>query len=398
MDDLTNGIKEAQEQCVRLPRQVSTPGNIHRAHSVKPNMIKTDSQLSIQQKKAQTCASPPMEEVDGERLAREQFAREQFTSMSSLGSTNEHRDSDVNSLSESMNSSSVFSCSVTSLPVASGVRHSYHPASISDYLEGHLSPTPIPELPESPSIPRSVTPHFYATYSPRARSRSNSSFSSVITHSPRHLLYSQASPSQLSLSRGSASHPGLLSPPEDPRPRSGTFSIFASPRLALKVTRSSQDVRGRSSSPAHKKKNLPPKLSHSPKDQQLSYFRKNSLTDDSSFKESRLSITDDECELRGSSDNLSEGSSATENDTPTKTSARVLRRSSLTGQIEHVTNLRTQVRRNSSFNASAVEKLKHMSQRSLSIDQATASYSENTSTSSRKSSKVVFLESKETTV
>ena len=406
-----NGIKDAHEQCARMPRGVvvSTPGSIRRARSMearKPHMIKLDSQLSMQKK----LPGPPLvEDVDGERVASTQFVREPFASVSSLSSSLEQRDSDINSLS---NSSSVFSFSVTSLPGSGITRRPYRPASVSDFLDGRLSPTPIPELPESPnhSHSRSMSPQFFATYNPRVRSRSSFTSSPLNLRSQKHeQAHSQPSPTHFSYARG------LLSTPEDIRPRSGSLSLLASPQLSLKNTRSSQDIRSRPSpSPAHKRKSPAPELRHAHKDQQLSYFRKNSLTDvDSSYKESQLSITDDECELKGSIDNLSQGSCTTpEHDAvlSTKTSARVLRRSSLTGQIEHVANLKTQVRRNS-VNTSPVEKLKHRTVKehhSLSINQGnqnTARHASkkrsdlaNTFTSSRRSSKVIFLDSKETTV
>jgi hypothetical protein len=405
MEDLMNGIKDAHEQCARMPRgvTVSTPGSIRRARSMearKPHMIKLDSQLSMQKR----MGVPPLEEdVDGERMASKQFAREPSASMSSLSSSLEHRDSDINSLSTSP---SVFSFSVTSFPATSTSRRPYRPASVSDFLDGRLSPTPIPELPESPNHSRSMSPQFFATYHPRIRSRSSFTSSPLNLRSEKHeQAHSQPSPSHFSYTRG------LLSTPEDIRPRSGSLSLLASPQLSLK-TRSSQDIRSRPSpSPAHKRKSPAPELRHAPKDQQLSYFRKNSLTDVDS---SCLSITDDECELKGSSDNLSQNSSSTpEHDAllSTKTGARVLRRSSLTGQIEHVANLKMQVRRNS-FNTSPIDKFKHgavKEHHSLSINQkgiqntrrhANKKTSDlaNTSTSSRKSSKVVFLDSKETTV
>lgn len=383
MEDLTNGIKEARQLSARWPKPApisSTPGNIRRARSVesqKTYFIKTDSQQNMH-----TLSPPSLEEVD-EGIS-EQFARRQLASVSSLNSSQ-----DGYSLSESMNSTSVFSSSVTSLPVASNpLRSHYRPRSVSDFLEEHISPTPIPELPESPSPVRSVTPSFFATYSPRVRPRTNSNFSPINLHSPRH-RYSQASPSLLS---GSTRYPGLLSP-EDPRPRSGSLSILASPRLAIKINKSTQDVHSRSNtSPPHKKKSPGREIKHAPKDQQLSYFRKNSLTDDSSFKESRLSLTDDEHELKGSSDNLYENSSEQDAHAP-KSNGRVLRRSSLTGQIEHVTNLKSQVRRNSSFVTSTVEKLPS----SKSTKRYSQNKKSNIATNTQKS-KPVFLNSKETTV
>ena len=410
MEDLTNGIKEVQELSACMPMQIiitSTPGNVRRAHSVearKPHIIKTDSQQSLLKKTPQTYSSHRQDEVvDGNESVSQHYARERFTSMSSIGS-------DVNS-ADSMNSPSVFSYS-SSLPkhsFSSAMREqSYRSASVSDYMEGHLSPTPIPELPESPQHSRPVTPRqVFVTHSPMARPRSNTSYSPVSVRPPKHHPPPQPSPSHLSLT------PSLLSPTGNSRSRSGSFSLLASPRLALKATRSSQDVRGRSgSSPAPKRKSPPtPKIRHTPKDQRLSYFR-NSLTDihkEASLKDSQLSInTDDECELKGSSGTLSEFSGATADQdvvsATAKSSARILRRSSLTGQIEHVTNLRTQVHRNSSFNSSSpVEKLKHTSvkeQHSLSINQRHNSTSDkrgDLSTSSN-SNRVVFLDSKETTV
>lgn len=384
MEDLTNGIKEARQLSARIRKPApisSSPGNIRRARSVeaqKTYFIKTDSQYNMY-----TLSPPSLEEVD-EGIS-EHFARRQLASVSSLGSSQ-----DGHCLSESMNSNSVFSSSVTSLPVVSNpLRSHYRPRSVSDFLEEHISPTPIPELPESPSSVRSVTPSFFATYSPRVRPRTNSTFSPINLHSPRH-RYSQASP----FPSGSTRYPGLLSP-EDPRPRSGSLSILASPRLAIKVSMSSQEVHSRpNTSPPHKKKSPGREIKHAPKDQQLSYFRKNSLTDDSSFKESRLSITDDECELKGSSDNLSQNSSTAEHDAhAAKSSGRVLRRSSLTGQIESVTNLKSQVRRNSSFVTSTVEK--------LPSSKNTKRYSQNKKSNiaaNTQKSKLVFLNSKETTV
>ena len=383
MEDLTNGIKEARQLSARMQKPApisSTPGNIRRARSVESQklyFIKTDSQHNMH-----TLSPPSLEEVD-EGIS-EQFARRQLASVSSLNSSQ-----DGFSLSESMNSTSVFSSSVTSLPVSSNpLRSHYRPRSVSDFLEEHISPTPIPELPESPSSVRSVTPSFFATYSPRVRPRTNSTFSPITLHSPRH-RYSQASPSLLS---GSTRYPGLLSP-EDPRPRSGSLSILASPRLAIKINRPTQEVHSRSNtSPPNKKKSPGREIKHAPKDQQLSYFRKNSLTDDISFKESRLSITDDECELKGSSDNLYENSSETDAHAP-KSNGRVLRRSSLTGQIEHVTNLKSQVRRNSSFVTSTVE--------TLPPSKNTKRYSQNKKSNiatNTQKSKLVFLNSKETTV
>ena len=179
---------------------------------------------------------------------------------------------------------------------------------------------------------------------------------------------------------------------------------LASPRLALKATLSSQDLRNRSnSSPAPKKRSPGSKLKHNKKDQQLSYFRKNSFTDlETSLKGSQTSIaTDDECELKGSTDNVAASSGDQESPTWTasgRASARVLRRSSLTGQIEHVTNSRAQVRRNNSFNTSAitsVEGFKHAAVRerhSVSVQQPRKSL---TPTAPRR---VVYLRSKETTV
>ena len=404
MEDLTNGIKEA---CAQIPNQVilSQPGSIRRAHSVesrRPNMIRTGSQHHIQKQFSETNVNPPLEEVDGEGLGSEQFV-----SMSSFGSSTEHRDSDVNSLSGSMNCSSVFSASVSSLPAASvGRRYptkSNRASSVSDYMDGHTSPTPIPELPESPGLSRPTTPHYYPTYSPRTRHRSNSSASPHSTfHSPKHSSSAQASPSHLPLVRTSTSTPRLLSPPE-------SWSLSTSPRLTPKAARSSTDFRGRSSSsPIQKKKSSNHDIRQTPKDHQLSYFRKDSLTDDSGFKECALLVTDDESELRGSCDTLSEGSSPAEHDTPTKSSAFILRRSSLTGQIEHVTSLKTQVQRNSSLNMAAIDKLKKAPLkecRSLSVGQGRMKTDNtlqasvtNTSTTSRKSSKVILLESKETTV
>ena len=188
--------------------------------------------------------------------------------------------------------------------------------------------------------------------------------------------------------------------------------MLASPRLALKATLSSSDLRTRSnSSPAPPKRKSPSssKLRHKKKDQQLSYFRKNSFTDlESSLKGSQTSIADeDECELKGSRDNVAGlgggGGGFGEQPSPTgsagRPSARILRRSSLTGQIEHVANsARAQVRRNNSFNASAitsVDGFKHAAvkgQRSLLVNKPRYSL---TPTAPRR---VVFLKSKETTV
>lgn len=386
MDDLTNGIKEALELATCLPRRIiitSTPGSIRRAHSMdtrKTYMIKSDSAHSLQKR-----VPPPLDEVDG--MTSRQFSRERFTSLSSVGSSNEQ--SDVNSLSESTNSSSIFSSSVPT----SGFPHRYNrTGSASDYLEGFLSPTPIPELPESPGLPRS--PHYtFPTHSPLLpRPRANTTLTGVKPHSPRHLHVSTQAPPPSNLAQS------LLSPSEKSRPRSGSFSLLSSPRFSLKSTKPSQDVRDRSSSsPSHKRKSPGPKLRHAHKDQRLSYFRKNSLTDidQSSLKDSQLSINtdDDECELRGSNENLSQLSSGTaDQDTvPAKKNSRILRRSSLTGQIEHVSNLRSQVRRNSSFNNTlCVDKSKYTSvkeRRSFSRDKKEDS-----------SQRVVFLDSKETTV
>ena len=390
MDDLTNGIKEALDLSACLPKRIivtSTPGSIRRAHSMesrKTYMIKSDSQHSLQKR-----VPPTLDEVDG--TANRQFTRERFTSMSSVGSSNEQ--SDLNSLSGSVNSSSVFS----SAPLSGFPHRANRTASASDYLEGFLSPTPIPELPESPSLPRSASPYFFTTHSPLTRPRSNTTFTGAKLqsprqlHSPRHLhTSSQAAPSNLAQI--------LLSPSErSPRPRSGSFSLLSSPRFSLKSTKSSQDLCDRSnSSPSHKRKSPGPKLRHAHKDQRLSYFRKNSLTDieGAGLKDSQLSInTDDECELRGSSENLSQLSSGTtEQDTaPAKKNACILRRSSLTGQIEHVTNLKAQVRRNSSFNNTlCVDKSKHVSVKER--------HSLTTAKKNGSPRKVVFLDSKETTV
>ena len=413
MEDLTNGIREAQGLSARVPRFIitsSTPGIIRRAHSVeshRPNIIKTDSQLSLQWKanaEAQMQASPPIDEVDGEDMDNKQFVREKFKSTSSLGSL---KDGDATSPSDSVLSSST--------SASTSHRFRFHSALVSD---DNFTPTPIPELPESPTILRPISPHFYATYSPRARPRaaSSSTPSPFKLHmSPNHQrMYSQPAPSQLSFAHT------LLSPPENSQTRSNSLSLLASPRLALKATLSSQDLRNRSnSSPAAKKRSPPSssKLRQSKhKDQRLSYFRKNSFTDlESSLKGSQLSITDDECELiKGSIDNLSQLSSSNtiEHDvsghkTPPTTSARILRRSSLTGQIEHVTNPKMSIRRNSSFNTSpSMERAKRASiweRRTLSINRGTNPRSANkttntTPTANSSCARVVYLDSKETTV
>lgn len=401
MEDLSNGIKEVRVQCGRMPF-ISQPGCIRRVHSVEtrgPYSIKTHHRR--QASKNETY-SPTLEEVEGE----EEAVDGQYSSAFSLSSSVEHRESDMTSLSDSMGSS-LFS-SVSSLPVSSMSRkdsnqnmrvpsiRTQRPSSVSELLERNFSPTPIPELPESPGLSRSNTPTFFATYSPRLRPRSNSSISSfnnIYHRSPSKL---RSSPN-LASSEQSLLRPGFRGSPRSPSLR--------------KAVKSAIDMRNGSStsSPSHKKKN--PEIQQSQKDKQLSYFRRNSLTDNS-FKESTLSVTDDECELKGSADTLSQGSSPTDNDAPTKGNGKslILRRSSLTGQIEHVTNLRAQVRRNSSFNA-PVETTNvpfhgrwsmACSQGSIKgISKAVASRqsssTSNVATNSRKS-RVIILESRETTV
>ena len=400
MEDLANGIKEVRVQCGRMPF-TSQPGFIRRVRSVEhrgPYMIKPHHRR--QASKNETY-SPTLEEVEGE----EDAVDGQYSSVLSLSSSVEHRESDVTSLSDSMGSS-LFS-SVSSLPVSGTFRkdsnqnmrvpsiRTQRPSSVSELLERNFSPTPIPELPESPSSSRPNTPMFFATYSPRLRPRCNSSFSSfgsVYHRSPK--LHSAPS---LAISEQSLLRPGSRGSPRSPSLR--------------KAVKSAIDMRNGSStsSLSHKKRN--PEIQQSPKDKQLSYFRRNSLTDNS-FKESTLSVTDDECELKGSADTLSQGSSPTDNDAPTKGNGKslILRRSSLTGQIEHVTNLRAQVRRNSSFNAPVeTVNVPFHGRWSMSCSQGSikgvgktvvsrqSSSTSNAATSFRKS-RVILLESRETTV
>ena len=413
MEDLVNGIKEVSEQSANFPRRIvitsSTPGSIRRVQSMegrKKNMVKRDSERSLGKLKSSAYhrqMSGP-DEVDGEGWPN----RQRFASVSSTGSS---REGDVASLSDSLNSSRV-----SSSTASSSIRRLQLPP-ISDYMDGHPSPTPIPELPESPSISRSATPRLFIPHSPLHRPRSTSSTTppsaNKLDSSPKHQrMYSQPSPIHPSLAQS------LLSPTatsggggSTSRPRSGSFSMLASPKLALKATLSSQDLRNRAySSPVPSKKRSSPgsKLKHHKKDQQLSYFRKNSFTDlESSLKGSQTSIaTDEECELKGSRDNMADfGASSGDQESPTlppgsnRGTPRILRRSSLTGQIEHVANLRTQLRRNNSFNTSAVTSAsgaKHhfgvKEQRSLSVQEPRKSL---TPTAPRR---VVYLRSKETTV
>lgn len=400
MEDLTNGIKEVRVQCGRMPF-LSQPGSIRRVHSVETRGPYLTKVRHRRQASKNERYSPTLEEVEGE----EEVVDGQYSSAFSLSSSMEHRESDATSLSDSMGSS-LFS-SVSSLPMSGLSRkdsnqnmripsiRTQRPSSVSELLERNLSPTPIPELPESPTLSRSNTPMFFATYSPRARPRSNTSFSSF-----RNIYH--RSPSKL------RSVPSLASS-EQSLLHSGSRASPRSPSLR-KAVKSATDMRGGSStsSPSHKKRN--PEIQQSHKDRQLSYFRRNSLTDDS-FKESALSATDDECELKGSADTLSQGSIATDNDAPTKGNGKslILRRSSLTGQIEHVTNLRAQVRRNSSFNTPAETKnvpfhgrwSMACSQGSIKgISRTVARQSSSTSNvaSSSRKSRVILLESKETTV
>ena len=416
MEDLVNGIKEAREVSAHVPKSIvitsSTPTMIRRAHSMdtrKKNVVKTDSEQSLAKYKSvyfqqQMSTSPPLDEVDSEGW----IGHQRFASVSSVSSTASYRrDSDVTSVTDSISSS----------------RRSLRPPSLSEYMDDYLSPTPIPELPESPSTTRSVTPVYLCPSSPRPRHRANSS--TLSTPPPPNFSLSASSPSHARMqSQPSPAHSSsllaqtLISGQAAARPRSGSLSILSSPRLALKASLSNSDLRSRSSaSPATARKKSPgSKLKQHKKDQRLSYFRKNSFEDlESSLKGSQgsqasISIDEDDdgCMLKGSRDDLvklGEGGSEDPQESPTGSvgstgRSRILRRSSLTGQIEHVTNLRAQVRRNSSFNTSPVppiETLKHAPlgpQRSLSVCGKNTRHSL-TPTALRK---VVFLKSKETTV
>ena len=417
MEDLVNGIKEVREQSAHMPKRIiitgSTPGSIRRVHSMdcrKKHAARTDSEQSLLKYKSgayyhtQLSTSPPLEEVDGESWPYHQ----RFASVSSISSSGGvYRDSDVASLNDSMNSS-LYSGSTA---------HSLHPPSVMGYMDERPGPTPIPELPESPSVSRPITPHVHV-HSPIHRPRSSSSTTPPsalrISSSPRHQrMHSQPSPTH----PHTPSHP-LLSPsgmstgsitPTMTRARSGSFSMLASPRLALKSTLSSSDLRARStSSPAPLKKKSPSsKLRHNKKDQRLSYFRKNSFTDlESSLKGSQTSILDDDdgCELKGSRDNVADFSRGGfgEQDSPTGTTgrpnARILRRSSLTGQIEHVASLRAQVRRNNSFNASSVTSVEGSKHPALKQQHSLCSRDPRYSLTPTPPRRIVYLKSKETTV
>ena len=414
MEELMNGVKDARQLCARMPAPLSRPGVIRRARSVesqRQNLLRTHSQQPMMRKQfsdTTTCASPPLEEVDGEELEGEQHA-----SASSLSSQEaEHKDNHVRSLSDSAGSP-LFS-SVSSLPVSGAtyrlISHPgpfRRPASVSDFLDRHDSPTPIPELPEPPAHHRASTPHVCATYSPikvhhRYSFRTRSSY---VGPSPA-LSPLRGSPSKQSSSPGffslsdSNGHSWSSSSPQFTTTRVSKFNL--NPR------NHSQSSPPPSSANKNKKKGSPV-LSQSDKDQELSYFRKNSLIHDNSFREGLVSFADDECELKGSGDNLSQvgSGSGSEYLTPTKTSSSsvILRRSSLTGQIEHVSHQKTQARRNSSYNtylhSTDVGRLKET--RMLSSSQgnlknmAVAQVSNKAKNSKRKS-KIIILNSKETTV
>ena len=417
MEDLVNGIKEVQEQSAHMPKHIiitsSTPGSVRRVHSMdsrKKQMVKTDSEQSLMKYKSGAyyhtqLSGPPLDEVDGESWPNHQ----RYASESSVGSSGVfYRDSDVASLAES----------VTSSLVSSSAHNSLHLPCRLEYMDDRPIPTPIPELPESPSVSRSVTPLIHVAGSPLRRPRSSSSTTAPSTlkfvSSPvRHQrMNSQPSPpsSAHALLSPSGLSAGSLTPTiATTRPRSGSFSVLASPHLALKSTLSSSDLRTRSSSsPAPLKKKSPgSKLRHNKKDQQLSYFRKNSFTDlESSLKGSQTSIADDYdgCDMKGSRDNVAEfsrrvsGEQESPPGMPGRANAQILRRSSLTGQIEHVTNLRAQVRRNNSFNASSVVSVEGSNHPALKQQHSLCARHPRISLTPTPPRRIVYLKSKETTV
>ena len=410
MEDLVNGIKETQQLSVHMPKCIiitsSTPRNIRRVQSMESH--KKDLEQNLMKYKSgayyntQMSSSPPLEEIDGETWPNHQH----YASDSSVGSPTYYRDSDVGSLTESL-TSSVFSSTVS---------NSYlHPPSRIEYMDDRPIPTPIPELPESPSVSRPVTPLVSGGvarspfHRPRSSSSTNPPSALKFSSSPRHQqMNSQPSPpsSAHTLLSPSGLSAGSLTPT---RRRSGSFSVLASPHLALKATLSSSDLRARScSSPAPLKKKSPgSKLRHNKKDQQLSYFRKNSFTDlESSLKGSQTSIADndDGCELKGSRENMvkfSRGLSG-EQESPLGTAGRpntrILRRSSLTGQIEHVSGLRAQVRRNNSFNTSSIASVEGSNHRTLKQQRSMCARDPRLPLTPTPPRRIVYLKSKETTV
>ena len=322
MDDLINGIREARQQCHNQRRRRSsgrilTPGSLRRMSSA--GVVSNNNVES--------------------RLAKQPVSPE---SPKSIG----HDVPDTPRLTDNI-SNSIISTSVTSQESIEDSPVFAHKGSLSDSLNSSISTRSLPAYRSkrsqstSSSVKDRVSSDSFSEYS-RSLSLSQDEWfhSSVIPELPETPRLSSPGETPVLQTKHNQSTPALnYQSSTAPRSKSGYKTSTPNRSMPVHMMTSSPDI---------SKKGIVKQEHYSY--HSLTRSQRNSLPDGVM----NSVILEDQVDTNSCYDSLSQLSSCTDEGSPkSRGSTLILRRSSLTGQLEHIRRPRLLVKRNSSFGTSS---------------------------------------------